>query len=149
MKLVGGWKSDAVHAYLYTDLSAAPSRAKEMLSSRPVLQPQQHAHPSVHHPREQDMRCGRPKHPQREESEVSDFSEEWQVQVAQDKLQAEERRTGLTLVQRARVRRQVAAGGVVEALVLCSGSGKVEAEPQFGKPESLLLRCPSSCCPDC
>ena len=39
VKRFGGWKSDAIHAYLYTDLAAAPKRAKEMLASRPVLQP--------------------------------------------------------------------------------------------------------------
>ena len=43
VKRFGGWKSDAVHAYLYTDMAAAPNRAKEMLTSKPVLQPQQHA----------------------------------------------------------------------------------------------------------
>ena len=34
VKRFGGWKSDAVHAYLYTDMASAPGRAKDMLTSR-------------------------------------------------------------------------------------------------------------------
>ena len=35
--LDGGW-SDAAHAYLYADMSAAPrARARDMLRARPVL----------------------------------------------------------------------------------------------------------------
>ncbi|CAE7787133.1 RE1 [Symbiodinium sp. CCMP2592] len=46
-------------------------------------------------------------------AESDDFTdEEWRV--AQMKLEESERRSGLTLVQRARVRKQVAAGGVVD-----------------------------------
>ena len=41
VKRFGGWKSDAVHAYLYSDHAACPDRAKAMLRSTPVLHPQQ------------------------------------------------------------------------------------------------------------
>ena len=41
VKRFGGWKSDAVHAYLYADHSACPDRAKAMLRSLPVLHPPQ------------------------------------------------------------------------------------------------------------
>ena len=64
------------------------------------------------------------KHLRGEESEVSDFSEgEWEI--AQAKLQEEERRTGLTIVQRAHVRRQIKAGGVVEPPVFMQRFGKM------------------------
>ena len=51
-KRFGGWKSDAVHADLCTDMSAAPERARRMLQSRPVLQPQHSASAS------RDLRVG-------------------------------------------------------------------------------------------
>ena len=41
VKRFGGWKSDAVHAYLYSDHAACPDRAKAMLRSTPVLHPPQ------------------------------------------------------------------------------------------------------------
>ena len=41
VKRFGGWKSDAVHAYLYSDHAACPDRAKAMLRSAPVLHPPQ------------------------------------------------------------------------------------------------------------
>ena len=52
VKRFGGWKSDAAHAYLYTDMSGAPELARRMLRSKPVLQPQQSV-PSL-----RDMRVG-------------------------------------------------------------------------------------------
>ena len=41
VKRFGGWKSDAVHAYLYSDHAACPDRARSMLKSAPVLHPPQ------------------------------------------------------------------------------------------------------------
>ena len=70
VKRFGGWKSDAVHAYLYTDMAAAPNRAKEMLTSKPVLQPQQHTQApnrvgcrSLDCVQPADVRCGGPEDP--------------------------------------------------------------------------------------
>ena len=53
VKRFGGWKSDAVHAYLYADHQEAPNRSSSMLESNPVLHPSQRAR-SAHDSR----RCG-------------------------------------------------------------------------------------------
>ena len=70
VKRFGGWKSDAVHAYLYTDMASGPNRAREMLTSRPVLQPQQHTQAPSRvggHSRDFEQapgtRCGCPEDP--------------------------------------------------------------------------------------
>ena len=41
VKRFGGWKSDAVHAYLYADLHGGEQHGTRMLRSKPALQPQQ------------------------------------------------------------------------------------------------------------
>ena len=41
VKRFGGWKSDAVHAYLYSDLHGGEQHGTRMLHSKPALQPQQ------------------------------------------------------------------------------------------------------------
>ena len=70
VKRFGGGKSDAIHAYWYTDLASAPERGQRMLHSKPVLQPQQHAAPPAPNPSRSvkarpdpaiDTRCGGPK----------------------------------------------------------------------------------------
>ncbi|CAE7227233.1 unnamed protein product, partial [Symbiodinium sp. CCMP2456] len=114
VKRFGGWKSDAIHAYLYTDMAHAPERASQMLRSQRVLQPRQTAGPTTL-TSGRGTRCGGPKETQphdweREEFETDD--EDWRS--AQAKLEETERRSGLTFVQRVRLRRQIAAGGVVE-----------------------------------
>ena len=89
-----------IHAYLYTDLSAAPKRAKEMLASRPVLQPQQYAQPAV--PSSAGSRCGGPSS---DDSPDGDSPREpddnWEA--GQARLQELERATGLTFIQRVRL----------------------------------------------
>ena len=79
VKRFGGWKSDAVHAYLYTDMAAAPNRAKEMLTSKAVLQPQQHTQApnrvgcrSLDCDQPSDVRCGGPEDPRPEDEEFGD-----------------------------------------------------------------------------
>ena len=37
VKRFGGWKSDAVHAYLYADHAASKTRASDLLRSKPIL----------------------------------------------------------------------------------------------------------------
>ena len=46
VKRFGGWKSEAVHAYLYSDLHGGQSHASHMLRSKPALQPQQRSQSS-------------------------------------------------------------------------------------------------------
>ena len=41
VKRFGGWKSDAVHAYLYADLHGGEQHGTRVLQSKPALQPQQ------------------------------------------------------------------------------------------------------------
>ena len=58
VKRFGGWKSDAVHAYLYADHAASRTRASDMLRSRPILSAAQR---SGSHPaggRTSSLRCG-------------------------------------------------------------------------------------------
>ena len=43
VKRFGGWKSDAVHAYLYADHAAGKGRASDMLKSKPILSSTQRA----------------------------------------------------------------------------------------------------------
>ena len=117
VKRFGGWKSDAVHAYLYTDMASAPNRAREMLTSRPVLQPQQHAQaPSRVGGHGKDSRqapstrCGGPEDPRPEDEEFGDSDDpDWRS--ARAKLQDLDRQTGLTFVQRVRLKKQIAKGG--------------------------------------
>ena len=111
VKRFGGCKSDAVHAYLYTDMAAAPNRAKEMLTSKPVLQPQQHT-PAPNRVGYQSSecgsslgtRCGGPEDPRPEDEEFGDSADpDWRS--ARAKLQDQEHRTGLTFIQRLRLNR--------------------------------------------
>ena len=131
VKRFGGWKSDAVHAYLYTDMAAAPNRAKEMLSSKPVLQPQQHipapnrvGHTSSGCEGSLDTRCGGPEDLRPEDEEFGDSDDpDWRS--ARAKLQDQERRTGLTFIQRLRLKKQIAKGGIVEPPVFLQRFGGV------------------------
>ena len=126
VKRFGGWKSDAVHAYLYTDMAAAPNRAKEMLTSKPVLQPQQHTpapnrvgHISSGCESSLGTRCGGPEDPHPEDEEFGDSDDPDWLSV-RAKLQDQERRTGLTFIQRVRLKKQIAKGGIVEPPVFPS-----------------------------
>ena len=129
VKRFGGWKSDAVHAYLYTDMAAAPNRAKEMLTSKPVLQPQQHTQApnrvggrSLDRDQPSDVRCGGPEDPRPEDEEFGDSDDpDWRS--ARAKLQALERESGLTFVQRVRLKKQIAKGGIVEPPVFLQRFG--------------------------
>ena len=140
VKRFGGWKSDAVHAYLYTDIAAAPNRAKEMLTSKPVLQPQQHVqvpnrvgeNRSLDHERHLDTRCGGPEDPRPEDEEFGDSDDPDWLSV-QAKLRDLERETGLTWVQRVRVKKQIAKGGVVEPPVFLQRFGSL---PEWIAPTS-------------
>ena len=131
VKRFGGWKSDAVHAYLYTDMAAAPNRAKKMLTSKPVLQPQQHVpaptrvgHASSGCEGSLDTRCGGPEDPRPEDEEFGDSDDpDWRS--ARAKLQDQERRTGLTFIQRLRLKKQIAKGGIVEPPVFLQRFGGV------------------------
>ena len=131
VKRFGGWKSDAVHAYLYTDMAAAPNRAKEMLTSKPVLQPQQHIPTpnrvgllSSGYVDSLDTRCGGPDDPRPEDEEFGDSDDpDWRSVRA--KLQDQERRTGLTFIQRLRLKKQIAKGGIVEPPVFLQRFGGV------------------------
>ena len=139
VKRFGGWKSDAVHAYLYTDMAAAPNRAKEMLTSKPVLQPQQHTQApnrvgdrSLDYDQHSDVRCGGPEDPRPEDEEFGDSDDpDWRS--ARAKLQDLERQTGLTFVQRVRLKKQIAKGGVVEPPVFLQRFGGL---PEWFAPVS-------------
>ena len=139
VKRFGGWKSDAVHAYLYTDMAAAPNRAKEMLTSKPVLQPQQHTQApnrvggrSLDYDQHSDVRCGGPEDPRPEDEEFGDSDDpDWRS--ARAKLQELERQTGLTFVQRVRLKKQIAKGGVVEPPVFLQRFGGL---PEWFAPVS-------------
>ena len=139
VKRFGGWKSDAVHAYLYTDMAAAPSRAKEMLTSKPVLQPQQHTQAPTRvgcHGRDRKhssgTRCGGPEDPRPEDEEFEGSDDpDWLSTRA--KLQDLERETGLTFVQRVRLKKQIAKGGVVEPPVFLQRFGGI---PEWLAPVS-------------
>ena len=140
VKRFGGWKSDAVHAYLYTDMAAAPNRAKEMLTSKPVLQPQQHVQApnrvgenrSLDHEQHPDTRCGGPEDPRPEDEEFGDSDDPDWLSV-RAKLRDLERETGLTWVQRVRVKKQIAKGGVVEPPVFLQRFGGL---PEWFAPTS-------------
>ena len=140
VKRFGGWKSDAVHAYLYTDMAAAPNRAKEMLTSKPVLQPQQHAQApnrvggnrSLDHEQHYDTRCGGPEDPRPEDEEFGDSDDPDWLSV-RAKLRELERETGLTWVQRVRLKKQIAKGGVVEPPVFLQRFGGI---PEWFAPVS-------------
>ena len=140
VKRFGGWKSDAVHAYLYTDMAAAPNRAKEMLTSKPVLQPQQHVqapnrvgeNQSLDQEQHLDTRCGGPEDPRPEDEEFGDSDDPDWLSV-QAKLRDLERETGLTWVQRVRVKKQIAKGGVVEPPVFLQRFGGL---PEWIAPTS-------------
>ncbi|CAE7583712.1 unnamed protein product [Symbiodinium sp. CCMP2592] len=115
VKRFGGWKSDAIHAYLYTDLAAAPSRSKDMLASRPVLQPQQYSHPSGR--AALGTRAGGPSSEGSDtDSQAGGSAEGFDVnwEASQAHLEHLERTTGLTFIQRVRLRRQLEAGGIVD-----------------------------------
>ena len=140
VKRFGGWKSDAVHAYLYTDMAAAPNRAKEMLTSKPVLQPQQHAQApnrvggnrSLDREQHYDTRCGGPEDPRPEDEEFGDSDDPDWLSV-RAKLRELERETGLTWVQRVRLKKQIAKGGVVEPPVFLQRFGGI---PEWFAPVS-------------
>ena len=140
VKRFGGWKSDAVHAYLYTDMAAAPNRAKEMLTSKPVLQPQQHVqapnrvgvNQRLDHEQHLDTRCGGPEDPRPEDEEFGDSDDPDWLSV-RAKLRDLERETGLTWVQRVRVKKQIAKGGVVEPPVFLQRFGGL---PEWIAPTS-------------
>ena len=140
VKRFGGWKSDAVHAYLYTDMAAAPNRAKEMLTSKPVLQPQQHVqapnrvgmNPSLDQEQHLDTRCGGPEDPRPEDEEFGDSDDPDWLSI-QTKLRELERETGLTWVQRVRVKKQIAKGGIVEPPVFLQRFGGL---PEWIAPTS-------------
>ena len=102
VKRFGGWKSDAIHAYLYTDLSA--DRAKEMLASRPVLQPQQYAQPAILP--SAGSRCGGPSSNDPPDSDPPRESDD-NREAGQARLQELERATRLTFIQKFRLRRQL------------------------------------------
>ena len=101
-------------------MAAAPNRAKEMLTSRPVLQPQQHTQApnrvgcqNRDRKRSPGTRCGGPEDSRPEDEEFGDSDDpDWRS--ARAKLQDLERETGLTFVQRVRLKKQIAKGGVVE-----------------------------------
>ena len=139
VKRFGGWKSDAVHAYLYADMAAAPNRAKEMLTSKPVLQPQQHTQApnrvgwqSLEREQSPGTRCGGPEDPRPEDEEFGDSDDpDWRS--ARAKLQDLERQTGLTFVQRVRLKKQIAKGGVVEPPVFLQRFGGI---PEWLAPVS-------------
>ena len=57
VKRFGGWKSEAVHAYLYSDLHGGQSHASHMLRSKPALQPQQRSRSSPPPRREPSSRA--------------------------------------------------------------------------------------------
>ena len=59
VKRFGGWKSEAVRAYLYSDLHGGQSHASHMLRSKPALQPQQRSRSSPPPGREPGERAGR------------------------------------------------------------------------------------------
>ena len=140
VKRFGGWKSDAVHAYLYTDMAAAPNRAKEMLTSKPVLQPQQHVQApnrvgmnlSLDQEQHLDTRCGGPEDPRPEDEEFGDSDDPDWLSI-QTKLRDLERETGLTWVQRVRVKKQIAKGGIVEPPVFLQRFGGL---PEWIAPTS-------------
>ena len=139
VKRFGGWKSDAVHAYLYTDMAAAHNRAKEMLTSKPVLQPQQHTHApnrvgyrSLERESSPGTRCGGPEDPRPEDEEFGDSDDpDWRS--ARAKLQDLERQTGLTFIQRIRLKKQIAKGGIVEPPVFLQRFGSI---PEWIAPVS-------------
>ena len=61
VKRFGGWKSDAVHAYLYSDLHGGEQHGTHMLRSKPALQPQQRSRSTparVNHSQASDCRAG-------------------------------------------------------------------------------------------
>ena len=61
VKRFGGWKSDAVHAYLYSDLHGGEQHGTHMLRSKPALQPQQRSRSTparVSHSQASDCRAG-------------------------------------------------------------------------------------------
>ena len=128
VKRFGGWKSDAEHAYLYTDMAAAPD---EMLTSKPVLQPQQHApapnrvgYQSFECESSVGTRCGGPEDPRPEDEEFGDSDDpDWRS--ARAKFQDQERRTGLTFIQRLRLKKQIAKGGIVEPPVFLQRFGGI------------------------
>ena len=70
-------------------------------------------------------------------SSSEDFhTEEWAK--AEEKLVAAERRTGLTFIQRARLRRQLLAGGVVDVPVFQQRYGGLPSWLTGGEPEEVL-----------
>ena len=58
VKRFGGWKSDAVHAYLYADHAASKTRASDMLRSKPILSSAQRSGSQPARDRVSDLRCG-------------------------------------------------------------------------------------------
>ena len=57
VKRFGGWKSDAVHAYLYADHAASKTRSSDMLRSRPILSSAQRAGSQPARDRPSGLRC--------------------------------------------------------------------------------------------
>ena len=79
-----------------------------------------------------DTRCGGPGDPHREDEEFGGSDDpDWRS--ARTKLQDIERQTGLTFVQRARLRRQIAQGGVVDPPVFLQRFGSL---PEWLAPMS-------------
>ena len=58
VKRFGGWKSDAVHAYLCADHAASKTRSSDMLRSRPILSSAQRAGSQPARDRPSGLRCG-------------------------------------------------------------------------------------------
>ena len=58
VKRFGGWKSDAVHAYLYADHAASKTRSSDMLRSRPIHSSAQRAGSQPARDRSSGLRCG-------------------------------------------------------------------------------------------
>ena len=58
VKRFGGWKSDAVHAYLYADHATSKTRSSDMLRSKPILSSAQRtgSQPARHRP--SGVKCG-------------------------------------------------------------------------------------------
>ena len=58
VKRFGGWKSDAVHAYLYADHATSKTRSSDMLRSKPILSSAQRtgSQPARHRP--SGIKCG-------------------------------------------------------------------------------------------
>ena len=112
--------------------SAAPKRAKEILASRPVLQPQQHAKPFAYEGPGWGARCGGPSDNDVAKDDASvTHDKDWDA--SQVRLQDLERSTGLIFIQRVRLRRQLEAGCIVDPPIFFFRFGGV---PYWLRPPS-------------